>query len=482
MTKPLRVAALLTTAIVCATPAWAAAPAPSEPNILLILMDNLGYGEVGVYGGGATRGAPTPRIDALAGEGVRLTNYNVEYQCTPSRSSLMTGRHAIRSGNQSVPWSQGVYGLVQWEITIAEMLAPKGYVSGHFGKWHLGGTEGRFPTDQGFDEWYGLSHSSDTSLYQTSVGYDENLVPLDHVYAGRKGEPSQYVKVYDLEARRAIDSEITAKTVDFMSRAVKSGKPFFAYVPMTQVHVPTLPNRKFAGKTGNGDWADVLTEMDVNVGTMLDALKKLGVEKNTIVIFTSDNGPEATQPYRGWAGPWRGTYNTAMEGSLRVPFIMRWPGHVPANKVSDEMVQIVDVMPTLADAAGAKMPTDRIIDGIDVLPFLEGKRVESGRDTFVVMVNDRLQAVKWRHWKTQFYRQIDMYDPPLKTAFPEVFDLYSDPQERKDIAITNTWLVYPMLGKVAEFQASLKAEPPIPPGALDPWVPTAAKPVAAGAQ
>ncbi|MGH8611573.1 MAG: sulfatase-like hydrolase/transferase, partial [Gammaproteobacteria bacterium] len=334
-------AALLALALV-STPVFA----QDKPNIVFIFADNLGYGEIGVYGGGILRGAPTPRIDKLASEGMRLLNFNVEPSCTPSRSALMTGRHPIRSGTYSVPIDGRPYGLVQWEVTIAELLSGQGYATAHYGKWHLGDSEGRYPTDQGFDEWYGIPNSSDESIWPQQKYFDPKMAQLEQVMEGRRGEKSRNVKVYDAEARREIDLEVTAKTIDFMKRSVQAGKPFFAYVPLTQVHVPTEPSKQFAGKTGNGDWADVLAQMDWCVGQILDAVTELKIQDNTIFVFTSDNGPEETYPWRGWAGPWSGSHLTAMEASLRVPFIIRWPGRIPAGRVSNEMVHIVDVYTT----------------------------------------------------------------------------------------------------------------------------------------
>jgi len=332
--------------------------ATPKPNIVFMLTDNLGYGEVGCYGGGILRGAATPRIDRLAGEGLRLLNFNVESQCTPSRSALMTGRFAIRSGTMKVPRGGAPYGLTQWEVTIARLSAQQGYATGHFGKWHLGDMEGRYPTNQGFDVWYGIPNSTSVSPWTAAVGFDPKAAPLPHIMEGRKGEKSRNVEVYDLKARRLIDTEITRRTIDFMRRNAKVGKPFFAYVPFTQVHYPTLPHPDFAGKTGHGDFADSLAEMDHHVGQVLDAIKELGIEENTLVVFTSDNGPEEMLPWRGWAGPWSGSYFTAMEGSLRVPFILRWPGKVAAGRVSNEIVHQVDTFPTLARLVGADVPRD----------------------------------------------------------------------------------------------------------------------------
>ena len=216
-------------------------------------MDNFGYGEPGFNGGGVTRGTPTPNLDRLAAEGLRLTNFNVEVQCTPSRSALMTGRYAIRSGTATLPYAGGVYGLVHWEVTMAEMLSDVGYATAIFGKWHLGNTEGRFPTYQGFDEWYGVN-STDDSAYTSLHGFAESGLPEAFVFDGRKGEEPKKARPYNLEYRPLIDGDLTTKAVDFMTRQAKAKKPFFLYMPYTLTHFPTLPNPKFAGKTGNGVW------------------------------------------------------------------------------------------------------------------------------------------------------------------------------------------------------------------------------------
>jgi len=223
-------------------------------------MDNLGYGELGCYGGGILRGAPTPRIDKLATDGTRPLNFNVEAQCTPSRSAILTGRFSIRSGTHSVPISGGHDGLTQWEITIAELLSDAGYATDHFGKWHLGSEDGRLPNDQGFDEWFGIPRTTDEAFWPSSPAAKAAGVRFAHMMEGSKGEKSRELAVYDLEQRRLIDAEITRRTIDFMKRSVESGKPFYAYVPFTLVHFPTLPNPKFAGRTGYGDFPDSLAE------------------------------------------------------------------------------------------------------------------------------------------------------------------------------------------------------------------------------
>ena len=481
--KALSLVAVLATFIVGS----AVNAAESKPNIVFVFADNLGYGELGCYGGGITRGAPTPRLDKLASEGTRLTNFNVEPSCTPSRSALMTGRHPIRSGTYSVPVDGKPYGLVQWEVTIAELLSGMGYATGHFGKWHLGDSEGRYPNDQGFDEWYGIPNSSDESWWPQQKDFDPSVAHLEHLMEGRKGEKSRKLKVYDQTERQEIDAELATRTVDFMKRSVRAGKPFFAYVPLTQPHMPTEAGKAFAGKTGHGPFADMLAEMDANVGQILDALSELKIEDNTIVIFTSDNGPEDLVPHRGWAGPWSGTYVTAMEGSLRVPFLIRWPGKVPAGRVSNEMVQITDIYSTLAKLGGASIPTDRAVDGIDESAFLLGKQEKSAREFYPVFMAGgigapELYAIKWRNYKVHFIWQVRKYDVPQKLALPRLIDLYDNPQETVEETIgessieTRGWVLHTMLAELAKFQATTKKDPPVPMGASDPYVPPAAAP------
>jgi arylsulfatase len=444
-------------------------PAPRQPNILFILTDNLGYGEVGVYGGGATRGAPTPRIDRIAAEGMRLTNMNMETQCTPSRSSLMTGRFAIRSGTYAVPFGGVPEGLTQWEVTIAEALSTVGYATALHGKWHLGSHDGRLPNDQGFDEWFGIPRTTDESLWSSSPGWSPDIVPLEKIMEGRKGEKSRALRDYDVVQRRLIDAEITRRSVDFMERQVKAGKPFFMYAALTQPHLPTEPNPAFKGRTGHGDWADMLAEMDSNVGQMLDALDRLGIRDDTIVVFTSDNGPEYFKPWDGWAGPWRGQYFTALEGGIRVPFLLRWPGKVAPGRVSNEIVHGVDMFATLAKLGGGRVPADRPMDSADQSDFFLGRSDASAREGFPIWGADLLLAVKWRNWKLHFYKQDTMFDPPQRLGIPLIINLYTDPREEKPTP--DSWVVTPMLKIVGAYTATTRDHPPIPMGTPDPYVP-----------
>lgn len=458
--------------------------ANKKPNIVFMFMDNLGYGELGCYGGGILRGAPTPRIDKLASEGMRLLNFNVEAQCTPCRSAFMTGRFSIRSGTYEVPIGGVPDGLTLWEVTIAKLLSAQGYATGMWGKWHLGSAEERFPTHQGFDEWYGIPRTYDEAMWPSlnetnsmwpsignKQGWNAKIVPPQYIYEARRGEKAKKVAVLDVEQRRNMEKEITTRAVEFIKRNASAGKPFFAYVPFSLVHFPTLPNPEFAGKTGNGDWADCLAEMDYRTGQILDAIKEAGIEDNTLVIFTSDNGPEATHPWEGDSGPWRGTYFTAMEGSLRAPFIIRWPGKVPAGSVNNEIVHIVDLFTTLARVGGAKIPKDRPIDGVDQLDFFLGKQETSNREGFPAFVADRLSAVKWRNWKAHLIWQENMYDPPQRLPLPKLFNLLTDLKEERDVGAQNSWVSYPMTRIIGEFEASLKKYPPIKIGTPDPYVP-----------
>jgi arylsulfatase len=294
-------------------------------------------------------------------------------------------------------------------------------------------------------------------------------MPAEQMMEGRKGEKSRELGVYDLTQRRLIDAEITRRAVSFIGKQSSSGKPLFTYVALTQPHLPTEPNPDFKGKTGNGDWADVLTETDTHVGQILDAVDKAGIRDNTIVVFTSDNGPEFIRPWDGWAGPWRGQYFTALEGGIRVPFMIRWPGRIPAGRETNEMVHGVDMFATLARFSGAAVPTDRPFDSIDQSEFFLGNTEKSAREGFPIWCSDRLQAVKWRNWKLHFYRQDTMFDPPVKYPIPMVYNLFTDPREEKPTP--DSWVVGPVLKIVGEFDRSVKEHPLIPMGTPDPYTP-----------
>ena len=452
-----------------------------QPNIVFVFMDNLGYGELGVYGGGTLRGAPTPRIDALADEGMMLTNFNVEAQCTPSRSSLMTGRYPIRSGNASVPVTSPLYGLVQWEHTMAEMLSDAGYATGIFGKWHLGHTEGRYPTDQGFDEWYGIPNSSDESNWPQQQQFMEVWKEGVNVFAkptfvkhSFKGQEPETIEIYDNVARAELDAELTERAIEFIKKNAKEGTPSFTYLPYTQTHYPVDPSKEFAGKSGNGRWGDVLMQMDHYAGLLLDAVDEAGIADNTIFISTSDNGPEFLPGQQGWGGPWRGSHFTALEASLRVPFLIRWPGMIEPGSRSDEIIHLMDLYPTFAEFTGGEVPTDRIIDGVDQSDFFLGKQEKSNREGFIIYVGSDIFGVKWRNWKMMF-KEVDFgSDVKREFDFPRFYNLYDDPKELYPYTGETQghfWVRWPMSDILTEHFKSFEVEPPIAPGTPDPYVP-----------
>ena len=456
--------------------AWA----EEKPNIVLVFLDNFGWGEPGFNGGGIVRGAETPRMDQVAAEGLRLTNFNVEAQCTPSRSAIMTGRYAIRSGNGVAPLGSGVYGLVQWEYTMAEMLSDAGYATGMFGKWHLGRTEGRFPTDQGFDEWYGIHNSTDEATYHSRPGFADSGVEETWVMEARKGEKPRKVRPYRLDYRPLIDKDLTDKAVKFMESNAKKNKPFFLFLPYTATHFPTMVHPDFEGKSGNGPWADMLMQIDAYTGRLLDSIDDLGIRDNTIFIFTADNGPEMAHgnnmvslesTAQGSPGPWRGTLFTGFEGSLRVPFAVRWPGKIPAGKSSDEIVHEMDIFPTLAKIAGGKIPNDREFDGIEMKDFFLGKEKTSGRESVIVYMGNDLYGIKWRNWKLHF-KELDTWAGEVKEyGVPKLYNLYSDMSERENVFFADAWVSKAASPKLVEHAASLKREPPIKPGTPDPYEP-----------
>lgn len=437
-----------------------------KPNIILIMADNLGWGELGCYGGGSLLGAPTPRIDALASQGLLLQNFNVESDCVPTRSALMTGRHPIRTGcMQSTPAGLP-HGMTRWEVTLPQLISSQGYATGMFGKWHLGEIQGRLPTARGFDEWYGIPRTTDESAFTSTYGFDPEVVDLPYIMEGKVGEDCRDVKVYDLESRRTIDEECTTRSIEFMERQVAAEKPFFLFVPMIHLHFPTLAHRDFSGKSTAGEHGDSMMEMDHRVGQMVDAVDALGIAEDTIFIFCSDNGPEFRDPWRGTAGPWRGTYHTAMEGSLRVPFIVRWTNKVQKGRVSNEIVHVTDLFTTLATIAGAQIPSDRAIDGVDQSAFILGQE-KSNREGFCFFLKNELFAVKWRDWKYHYHWMPEVNESKGKLESPYLFNLKRDPKEQTNVGPHNTWVSAHIKKMVYELQTSFKAFPNIAPGQPD---------------
>ena len=398
--KTIRLAAL--TSLVATTVASGPASAQQRPNILFILADNIGYGDIGAYGGGELRGAPTPRIDRFATEGLRLTQFLVEPSCTPSRAALMTGRYSIRSGLSLVAVEGTDISLPAREITMAEMLHDAGYATAIFGKWHLGAQTYSQPQNKGFDEFYGIPPGDTWDAFllipqgrQTKV-LD---IPLDkgpQIYEAKRGEPLKVVKPYTEDVRRNIDWELVDHGIDFMKRQKAVGKPFFLYLPISRTHFPNLPSKRFEGQSRIGQFGDSLMEGDAIVGRMLDALDELALARDTIVVFASDNGPDgpAVRAFGGdmpdiaFSGPFRGALGDVSEGSIRTAAIIRWPGRINPRS-SYAMFSIMDFFPTFAHIAGGKVPDDRAIDGVDQTDVLLGGNDIGHREHLLTFVGPR---------------------------------------------------------------------------------------------
>jgi arylsulfatase A-like enzyme len=447
----------------------------NKPNIIYFLVDNLGLGELGCYDGGLTRGAITPRIDNLAEQGMQLWNFAPETQCTPSRSALMTGRYSIRSGNHTVALAGSPGGLVTWERTMAEVLSDDGYATACEGKWHIGASDGRWPTDNGFDEWYGPAHSYDEALWVEDPWYDAARDGISYMYEGTKGQKVKTTVQLAREVKRNVDIEYMKRGKAFMKKNVASHKPFFLYFNYSLMHMPNDPRLEFKGKSGHGDWADCIMQLDADLGTLMDYLKEIGADKNTIVVFSGDNGPEYMEPWRGDPGRFSGSYFTGMEGSLRTPCIINYPSKVPAKQVSNEIVHITDMYTTLINWAGAKVPTDRVIDGLDQRNFFEGKQNKSEREGFPYWMGETMYGVKWQNFKAVFVVKRTFADPEQKLATPWMINLDVDPKEEKpyDYPYLHSWMMAHVGKILSDYGKSIKKEPLIPAGAPLDFVPTA---------
>ncbi|MCC6929343.1 MAG: sulfatase-like hydrolase/transferase [Gemmatimonadaceae bacterium] len=468
---PLLSLATLLVPLVAVTPLGAqrASRQPQRPNIVLIFPDNLGWGEVGAYG--SVRGVPTPHIDSIAAQGARLDNFNVEFSCTVSRAALMTGRYAIRTGA-----TQGA-GFTLWEVTIAEALKGLGYATALFGKWHLGGTDwvrGRTPVDQGFDEWYGIPNTSNEAQWMQAPELRPAPNDSSFIWEQKTGEAPRRVSIFDTQTRRLVDREAARRGVAFIEKNARAGKPFFLYYPMTQIHFPTLAHPDFAGKTGAGDIGDSMADVDFNVGLITGALHRLGLDRNTLLFWCTDNGAEGRRPWRGTSGPWRGFYNTVMEGGVRTPCVVRWVGRIPRGQTLDGIIHELDLFPTIAAAVGgAIVPTDRPFDGINQLAYLTRQQPRSARESVLMFTGNQVRAVKWHDWKFHYAFQPEprVTEPPLM----RLFNLRSDPREETDIKDVNPWAIARFDSLVGIFDESVQRFPNVPIGARDPYQPPARK-------
>jgi arylsulfatase A-like enzyme len=338
----------------------------TRPNIVFVLCDNTGWGDFSCYGGST----PTPRIDKFAREGIRFTNYTVESQCTPSRSAILTGRQSVRSGMFKVLFpGEGKNGLSPWEYTIAELLSDAGYATSLWGKWHLGEIEGRLPTNQGFDEWWGYKNTVDEAAYTSYAVFralvKEKGIESPKIWEGKKGQKSTAVCELDLKLRPFLDELIVGKATDYIKRAASGGKPFFTYVGLSNLHPPAQVHPDFdqTDPSRLGMYADFMAEMDYRVGQIVDCVDEAEIGDNTIIVFSSDNGAgmiNAENALGGSSGPFRGGFfSPPWEGSMRVPAMVRCPGKVRAGVVTEEMLSAHDWYKTFAALAGAsdKVPT-----------------------------------------------------------------------------------------------------------------------------
>ncbi|MHB1855250.1 MAG: arylsulfatase, partial [Acidimicrobiales bacterium] len=449
--------------------------ARSQPNIVFMLLDNLGYGDPGCYGGGVTRMAPTPRVDRLAAEGLRLTNFNVEAECTPTRAALMTGRMPVRSGCDRVRFG-GKNGLAPWEYTMSQMLKDVGYSTAIYGKWHLGNVPDRHPTAMGFDQWYGIQDSTDP-VFDFFLAGKGIRARTTKVWEAVAGSPAVTVGDYSPEARRAMDAEVTDRACRYITENAGRDNPFFLYVPFTMIHHPALPHADFAGVSGNGDFADCMIEVDHYTGRIIDAVDAAGIAEDTIVVWASDNGPPAhgTLGPQGDPGPFRGCLGTAYEGQLRTACIIRWPARIEPGRVSDGIVSVMDFFVTFAKIVGGRVPEDRAIDSMDIGPLLAGTG-PSPREWLICYVRDTLAAFKWHQYKVHL---VEFGMEPgkrykLDLEFPQMYNVASDPKEQWDILGTNLWAMEVVRELMADFHRSVARFPHVPRGADAPPAPTAA--------
>ena len=487
--QSIRLAVLVS--LVATMAAGGSAFAQQKPNVVFILADNIGYGDIGAYGGGELRGAPTPRIDRLAAEGLRLTQFLVEPSCTPSRAALMTGRYSIRTGLSLVAVEGTDISLPAKEITMAEMLHDAGYATAIFGKWHLGAQPYSQPQNKGFDEFYGIPPGDtwDAFLMIPQGHQTKTLdIPLEkgpQIYEAKRGEPLKVVKPYTEQVRREIDWELVDHGIDFMKRQKAAGKPFFLYLPISRTHFPNLPSKRFEGQSRIGQFGDSLMEGDAIVGRMLDALDELALARDTIVVFASDNGADgpAVRAFGGdmpdiaFSGPYRGALGDVSEGAIRTAAMIRWPGRITPRS-SYAMFSIIDFFPTFAHIAGGKVPDDRPIDGVDQTDVLLGDNATGHHEHLLTFVGSALVAARWKQFRAYFVDVapgrngesgatllggVGTSAAPMN-GYPKVFNIEADPHEEHNIGEMYEWVLGPLLKAVGEYKTSV-AKYPNPPAA-----------------
>jgi arylsulfatase len=415
---------------------------PRPPNVVLVFMDDMGYADVGCYG---ATGYATPNIDRLAAEGMKLTDFYVpQAVCSASRAALLTGCYSERVGIQGalMPWA--TVGLAATEDTIAEVLRKRGYATACFGKWHLGHHRPFLPLQHGFDEYFGLPYSNDMWPVDfdgkpATTGAKAKYPPLPLIDGN-----DQVGVIRTLEDQGTLTGLYTERALRFIDR--NKDRPFFLYLPHSMVHIPLGASPPFRGRSKRGLFGDVMMEVDASMGAILQRLGQQGLERDTIVIYTSDNGPWLNfGSHAGSAGHFREGKGTEFEGGVRVPCLVRWPGRVPAGRVSSRIASTIDLLPTLAHVAGAELPRNKI-DGVNVLPLLEGDERVDPRRSFFYYYGGELRAVRKDGWKLILPHTSRTYvgQEPGKDGFPgptidvpvgrALHDLIADPGERRDVA------------------------------------------------
>jgi arylsulfatase A-like enzyme len=409
--------------------------AAEKPNLIFIYCDNLGYGDIGCFGSTKHK---TPYLDRMAEEGLKLTSfYSASGVCTPSRAALMTGCYPRRVGLDNPDPDGAVLrpvspnGLHPDEITIAEVLKNAGYNTSIIGKWHLGDQAEFLPTRQGFDEYFGIPYSDDMTA--------------------REGKPWPKLPLMENETvieapvdRDFLTKRYTERAIEFLRE--NRDRPFFLYLPQAMPGSTRAPyaSPEFQGHSANGPWGDSIEELDWSTGMILKAVKDLGLEQNTLVIWTSDNGAPRRNPPQGSNLPLAGWGYSTEEGGMRVPCIVRWPGKVPAGTVCDELCSTIDILPTFAALAGAEVPQDRVIDGKDIRPLLfTPESATSPHDAFFYYQLDQLQAVRAGDWK--LYLPLEKKRAGLRNNRIEsparLYNLKEDLHEEHNVAEENPGIV-----------------------------------------
>ena len=423
-----------------------AQPASSpRPNVVLIFTDDQGYQDVGCYGSPDIR---TPHIDRLAADGVRFTDFYVAASvCSPSRAALLTGCYPPRVGISGVLFPRDDIGLNPDEITVADLLREQGYATACIGRWHLGHHPEFLPTRHGFDRYFGIPYSNDMDGVDDEDGSRSFNVPLmrDEEIVERPAEQTTLTQRYTEEAVRFIRDS--------------ANRPFFLYLPHTMPHVPLYASDGFAGRSQRGVYGDVIEEIDWSVGRIMEALREAGVDDNTLVIYTSDNGPWLSKGEdSGSALPLRDGKFSAYEGGMRVPCVMRWPGVIPAGSMGPHAASTIDLLPTLAGIAAATAPGDRVIDGRDIRPLMAGKSETSPHEAIYYYRGRRLAAIRQGDWKLHVaWTRTPSNAVPVNVP-PELYDLGSDVSETRNVAEERLDVVARLTERAAAFDGRLRAD------------------------